>query len=188
MPLAVGYAWDGFGPARHAPGAGQRARCRCGWSAGWLGSGIPQRCVYPVVGDLLAVVQAFGIDAEQNFDAVPGPLGHVGGRDSRLEPQRHCRVAKVVGTPGERRGDLRGGQGEGPGLGPDIADRGGGDGMPTVAAEDPAVRSDAEGVDVRPQDRDQLGRVGNELRGRRPARPVSAGGMLRRQVACGHGG
>lgn len=41
-------------------------------------SGGQERAVDPGVGGVLAVVQALGVDAEQDFDAVPGPLGHAG--------------------------------------------------------------------------------------------------------------
>jgi hypothetical protein len=51
-------------------------------------SGIPQGGIYARVGDALAIVQALGVDAEQDFDAVPGALGHFYGRDSCVQPQR----------------------------------------------------------------------------------------------------
>ena len=52
-----------------------------------------QRSVDARVGDVLAVVEALGVDAEQDFDAVPGPLGDIGSGDSGVEPEGHCRVA-----------------------------------------------------------------------------------------------
>ena len=61
-------------------------------------SGIPQRGVYAGVGGVLAVVEAFGLDAEQDFDAVPRTLGNIGGGDSCVEPEGHCRMAQVVGA------------------------------------------------------------------------------------------
>jgi hypothetical protein len=44
------------------------------WELGWA-SGVPQCSIYPGVGDRLAVIQAFGVDAQKDFDTVPGPLG-----------------------------------------------------------------------------------------------------------------
>ena len=84
MPLAVGYTWDGCQPIW--PG---RAGISCGGHALRDGaSGIPQGGIYARVGDALAIVQALGVDAEQDFDAVPGALGHFCGRDSCVQPQR----------------------------------------------------------------------------------------------------
>jgi hypothetical protein len=139
-----------------------RSGARLAWSAGisfgrvpWDGpSGIPQGGIYARVGDVLAVVEALGVDAEQDFDAVPGALGDSGRGNSGGQPERYGRVAQVVGTTSQRRGDLSRRQGQGPGFGPDIADGGGGDGVAAVAAEVPAVRCDAEGVDVRAEDGD----------------------------------
>jgi len=81
------------------------------------------------VGDVLAVVEALGVDAEQDFDAVPSPLGHARCGHASSQPERYRCVAQVEGRPA--RGEATwGGQGEGPGFGPDVADGGGGDGWP----------------------------------------------------------
>ncbi len=36
--------------------------------------------------DLILTVQAFGVDAEEHFDAVAGPFGDLGGSHSPVEP------------------------------------------------------------------------------------------------------
>jgi hypothetical protein len=48
--------------------------------------------VNAAVGDGLAAVEAFGVDAEQNFDAVPGTLGDLCRWYSSVEPERDSRV------------------------------------------------------------------------------------------------
>jgi hypothetical protein len=64
-------------------------------------SGVSQRAVYTGVGGLLAVVEALGVDAEQDFDAVSCSLGDALRRDSGGQPQGHGRVAQVVGASGQ---------------------------------------------------------------------------------------
>src|SRR5271170_5865689 len=91
-----------------------------GWPAA---SAEPERGIDALVGDALAVVQARGVDAEQHFDAVPGPLGDLGGWHSSVEPQGDRSVPQVVWAPGQRRGNLTGGEREGPCFGPDVTDR-----------------------------------------------------------------
>ena len=143
-------------------GAGRRVvALRRSGAVGWRASGIPQGGVYPRVGDVLAVIEALGVDAEQDFDAVPGPLGDPWRRHPGRQPERYRRVTQVVGPSGQGRGDLGRGQGQGPGLGPHVADRCRGDGVAPFAAEDPTVRCHAEGLDVRAEDGDQLGRDGH---------------------------
>ena len=50
-------------------------------------SGISQSGVNAGVGDVLAVIAALGVDAEQDFDAVPGPLSDPGRGDSGRQPR-----------------------------------------------------------------------------------------------------
>src|SRR5689334_10946891 len=78
--------WPGYGDALGAPQGGGDAG----------------------VGDVLAVVEAFRVDAEQYFDTVPGPLGHAGRGDASRQPERYRRVAQVIGATGQGRGDLGG--------------------------------------------------------------------------------
>jgi hypothetical protein len=44
-------------------------------------------------------VDALGVDPEQDGDAVPGPLGDLGGRDTAVEPGGDAAVAKVIDPP-----------------------------------------------------------------------------------------
>jgi hypothetical protein len=60
----IGYTWDGSAGSCLAP-----------WDEA---SGVPQGGVYARVGDVLAVIEALGVDAEQHFDAVPRSVGHSG--------------------------------------------------------------------------------------------------------------
>ena len=43
--------------------------------------------------DLIAAVDAFGVDGEKHFDAMSGPLGDLGGRHASVEPQRDAAVS-----------------------------------------------------------------------------------------------
>ena len=81
-------------------------------------SGAAEGSVYAGVSDVFPVVEAFGVDAEQDFDAVPGPLGDLCRGDSGVQPERYRRVAQVVGASGQGRGDLGRGQRAGSGLRP----------------------------------------------------------------------
>jgi hypothetical protein len=65
-------------------------------------SGDQERGVDALVGDGLAVIEAFGVDAEQDFDAVPGPFGDPGRGYSGVEPQRDRCVPQVVRSSGQR--------------------------------------------------------------------------------------
>ena len=78
----------------------------CRWSRDIRGMGFTELRtmegrVYAGVGDVVAVIEALGVDPEQHFDAVPGPLGDARRRDSRAQPQRYSRVTQVVGSPGQ---------------------------------------------------------------------------------------
>ena len=53
------------------------------------------------LGYLVLAVDALGVDPEQDGDAVPGPLGDLGGRDSAVEPGGDTGVPKVVDAPCE---------------------------------------------------------------------------------------
>jgi hypothetical protein len=100
LPLVVGYTWDGFREIRGTSGLVGQAVPESGHGP-WDGaSGIPQGGIYARVGDILAVIQAFGVDAEQDFDAVPGSLGDAGRRYPGGQPERYGRVAQIVGTTG----------------------------------------------------------------------------------------
>lgn len=53
-------------------------------------------------GGLLGVGEAFGVDAEEDGDAVAGPLGHLGGGYACVEPGGQAGVSQVVGAFGKR--------------------------------------------------------------------------------------
>ena len=55
-------------------------------------------------GELVLADDAFGIDPKQHVDAVPGPLGDLGGKDAAVEPRGQACMAQIVrgGGPGER--------------------------------------------------------------------------------------
>jgi hypothetical protein len=75
----------------------------------WDASGVAQGGVYPGVGDRLVVAQARGVEAEQDLDAVPGPLGDPWAVPG-CQPEGDSRVPQVVGAACQGRGDLgRGG-------------------------------------------------------------------------------
>jgi hypothetical protein len=63
---------------------------------------VSERAVDPVEPDMIAAVDAIGVDREQDFHAVPGPFGYLGGGDSRVKPQRDASVAQVVRSAGQR--------------------------------------------------------------------------------------
>ena len=130
----------------------------------------PESQVISVVPDLIAAVDAFGVDSEQHFDAVPGPLGDLGRRDARVEPQRYAAVAEVVRTACQWGGGLRWGQAEQRArchTGGRTWERA----LPRfIATEQAAVRRKPIARDVTPQDRDQLRRDRDDADG--PAGPV----------------
>jgi hypothetical protein len=119
-----GWPWDMRGintrPARmHLPWSGNRT----GGSWDQASDGV-QGGVDALVGDGLAVIETFGVDAKQDFHAVPRTSGHVGGGHSRIEPQGDGRVPQVVWPRGQWRGDLSGGKAKRASLGPNVADSG----------------------------------------------------------------
>jgi len=59
-----------------------------------------ERFVNPFEPDLIAALDALGIDGEQDFNAMPGPLRDMRCWDASVEPQGDAAVAEVVGTPG----------------------------------------------------------------------------------------
>jgi len=89
--------------------------------------------VYPGVGDRLVVAQALGGEAEQELDAVPGPLSDSWCGYPGRQPEGDSRVPHFVGAASQGRGDL--GRGEGANAGPHIADGGGSDGVAAFATE-----------------------------------------------------
>jgi hypothetical protein len=96
-------------------------------------SGVAERGVYPGAGDVLAVVQALGVDAQQDFDAVSARAVT---RGAGTPAASRVRLRRAEGRRGARPGAKSPGQGEGQGsgLGPDIADGRGGDGVAANAA------------------------------------------------------
>ena len=82
LPVVVGYTWDGFRLILGAHGlVGWPVAEPCGIL--WDGrSAVSQGAVYAGVGGVVAVVEALGVDAEQDFDAVPRSLGDARWGDS----------------------------------------------------------------------------------------------------------
>lgn len=58
--------------------------------------GFAQRVLNAPLGYPVLAVDALGVDLEQYGDAVPGPLGDLGGRDAAVEPGGD---ARMVGFP-----------------------------------------------------------------------------------------
>ena len=112
MPLVVGYTWDGSGPIWGCVVAGRSGSRGLPGPVGWRASGVPQGGVDARVGDVLAVIKALGVNAEQDFDAAPGPLGDPWRGHPGCQPERYRRVAQIVGATGQGRGDLDGSQGD----------------------------------------------------------------------------
>jgi hypothetical protein len=56
----------------------------------------PQRPVDVVEPDLIAAVDALGVDRQKHLDAVPGPLCDLGSWHASVEPQRDAAVPQVV--------------------------------------------------------------------------------------------
>lgn len=59
---------------------------------------------------MLGVGEAFGVDAEEDGDAVAGPFGGLGGGDAGVEPGGQAGVPQVVGAFGEGRRLFGGGE------------------------------------------------------------------------------
>src|SRR5690242_17365698 len=53
------------------------------------------------VGDLLPTVDAFGVAAQQDLDAITRALSHLGRVHAGVQPRRQRRVPKVVGSGSE---------------------------------------------------------------------------------------
>ena len=56
---------------------------------------------------MLGVGEAFGVDAEEDGDAVAGPFGDLGGSHAGVEPGGQAGVAQVVGAFGQWGGVYR---------------------------------------------------------------------------------
>ena len=52
-------------------------------------------------GGLFRVGEAFGVDAEEDGDAVARPFGDLGGSDACVEPSGQAGVAEIVGAFGQ---------------------------------------------------------------------------------------
>ena len=54
----------------------------------WSGlKGLSQNVFDPAFGRVVLPVEALRVDPQQDVDAVPGPLGHLGRRDPCIEPR-----------------------------------------------------------------------------------------------------
>ena len=91
LPLVVGYTWDGSRPIWTVSGLVSQQLAGLGPVA-WDDIRHLAGGVYTGIGDFLAVIEALGVDAEQHFDAVPGPLGHPGRRHPSRQPKGNCRM------------------------------------------------------------------------------------------------
>jgi hypothetical protein len=70
---------------------------------------------------LVTADDALGIDGERHFDAVPGPLGYLGRRNTGVEPQRDSPASQIVGAPDQRRDGQGWREREGTGVLPQVA-------------------------------------------------------------------
>jgi hypothetical protein len=93
----------------------------------------------PVEPHLIAALDAFGVNGQQDLDAVTGPLRYLRGWDARVEPQRDATVTQVVWPPRQRGGNLGWGQGKLAGVLPDVPVSRGVEHSPVLAPEEPAV-------------------------------------------------
>lgn len=66
----------------------------------------PERPVDVCEPDLITAVDAFGVDAEEHFDAMSGPLRDLGSWHTSVEPQRSAAVPQVIRPSCQRRGGL----------------------------------------------------------------------------------
>lgn len=64
----------------------------------WTIRGRVQGYIDALLGAVLLPGNALGVDPQQYGDAVPGPLGGLGGRHASVEPKRHAGVPQVVRT------------------------------------------------------------------------------------------
>ena len=115
-----------------------------------------------MVVDGLAVVEAFGVAGEEDFDAVAGALGDFGGVGSCCEPGGQGGVAQVVGAFGEWDGGEFGWQCEGAGIFPGAVDGGVAQDGAAFGEEQPPVGCGAEGLDAVAPDGDQVGWEGDD--------------------------
>ncbi|GAA4076590.1 hypothetical protein GCM10022214_37490 [Actinomadura miaoliensis] len=67
---------------------------------------VPEGVVDTAVPHLVAAIDASGVDAEEDVDAVSGAAGDLRGRNAGIEGERDTAVPEVVRPGDERRGDL----------------------------------------------------------------------------------
>ena len=48
---------------------------------------LAQRCADPALGELVLADDALGVDPQEYVDAVPGPLRHLSGIDTGVQPR-----------------------------------------------------------------------------------------------------
>src|SRR4051812_25198708 len=79
---------------------------------GWLcriraeGSVVPERLDDPSLREGVLPREACGVDAQEDFHAVSGPLGYLRRGHSPVEPRRDAGVPEVIGPLRERSADL----------------------------------------------------------------------------------
>jgi len=67
---------------------------------------LAQGLANPGLGEFILAYDAFGIDPQQDFDAVPGPFRDLCRVYAAVQPRRQASMAEVVGPPGEGRGGV----------------------------------------------------------------------------------
>ena len=122
-------------------------------------------------GGLFGVGEAFGVDAEEDGDAVAGPFGDLGGGDAGVEPGGQAGVAQVVGAFGQWGGGFGGGERGLAGLVP-------GAGADGVGEQVAAVGRGTGGR----RERCRIRRGGCAAAGRAPGRSAPGGPLRRRGV------
>jgi hypothetical protein len=103
---------------------------------------------------------ALGVDPQQHVHAVARPLGDLGRGHPRVQPGGNGRMAQIVGTPGQQRRGLAGGEGGGSGLVEDLEVGAVVEDAAARSGEDAPVRAWRVVLQVLAEERDQLGMDG----------------------------
>jgi hypothetical protein len=127
---------------------------------------------------VLLAGDAFGVDPQQDVDAVACPLGDLGSGHARVEPGGYRRVSEVVGAPRQQRSRLASREGCSPGLVKDLEIRAVIEDAATGTGEDAPVRSGRVLLDVLGEKRDEFGMDGHRA-------GLAAGAVLELAVLAG---
>jgi hypothetical protein len=68
---------------------------------------ISKRAIQHVVPEVVLTVDALGVDLQEHFDAMAGPLRYLSGGHPGVEAQGNARVTQIVRPLGELGSDLR---------------------------------------------------------------------------------